>query len=192
MIQNKDTFAVPCESTIIMEGKAIKTSESGRTSANFINNAYAFSFSEIRYEINEVLVDSVRHPGIASTMKNMPLLSAEERALLHYAVWSPFESVAHLDYSPKEVLIDADGSFVAWIPLKLFLPFAEDHRRIVAGVKHELIVTRTRADDDYLLSREEGAATPSKIEIQRIVWRMPHVNLSDGGKMHMYNILNGW
>ncbi|GLH12073.1 Uncharacterized protein GBIM_16830 [Gryllus bimaculatus] len=165
MIQNKDTFAVPCESTIIIEGKLTKTSGGGRTPANFINNAYAFLFSEIRYVINEVLVDSVRHPGIASTIKNVPLLSAEERALLHYAAWT-FESLMQLNRSLNEALIDDDDSFVAWIHLKLFLPFAEDHRRIAAGVMHELILTRTRTDNECLLSKVEGAATPSKIARQ--------------------------
>lgn len=187
MIQNKDTFAVPSESSIIIEGKVLKTDANERTPSNLINNAYAFLFSEIRYEINEVIVDSVRHPGIASTMKHLPLLSAEERRLLHYAAWTPEEKLETANHE----LIAADGSFVAYVPLRLLLPFADDHRRIVAGVKHELILTRARTDYDSLLSSEEGPPTSSKYEIYRIVWRMPHANLSDLGKLHMYNILNG-
>lgn len=36
----------------------------------FINNGVAFLFEEIRYEMNGIVVDRVRNPGIISTIKS--------------------------------------------------------------------------------------------------------------------------
>lgn len=45
-----------------------------------------------------------------------------------------------------------DGYFNFCVPLKMLLGFAEDYKHVVINVKHEIILTRARTDDNAVLS----------------------------------------
>ena len=69
-IQHQDIYTLPWQSYIYMEGKFTKeNNDPPNDSINLTNNAFAFLFDEIRYELNGVEIDRVRNLGLTSTMK---------------------------------------------------------------------------------------------------------------------------
>ncbi|EFN86116.1 hypothetical protein EAI_15202, partial [Harpegnathos saltator] len=67
------------------------------------------------------------------------------------------------------------------------LGFCEDYKRIVINARHELILLRSRSDNNCLLG---SSALDLKIEeLFKIQWRMPHVILNDINKLSMLKTL---
>ena len=64
------------------------------------------------------------------------------------------------------------GSFSFKIPLKHFLGFCEDYKKVLYGMQQRLTLTRT--NDDNAIFRAVGVDT-GKIHLDRIRWFMPHV-----------------
>ena len=68
-IQELDTYTLPCESFLYIEGKLTKEDGNPTTKIKIINNVIAFLLREIRYELNGVTIDSIRNVGLTSTIK---------------------------------------------------------------------------------------------------------------------------
>ena len=66
--------------------------------------------------------------------------------------------------------------------------FAEDYRKIVINMKHELILTRSRTDLNAVIQKkgvgEENFET-FKIDLLKIEWLMPYVQLSPEYKISL-------
>ncbi|KAJ8926249.1 hypothetical protein NQ314_021398 [Rhamnusium bicolor] len=60
-IQDLDAYTPPCNSYLYIEGKLTKSDGSKATKLEFVNNGIAFICREIRYELNGIVVDSVRN-----------------------------------------------------------------------------------------------------------------------------------
>ena len=83
-IQQQDVFTLPSESFLYIEGKLVKNpSVAADTALNveLVNNAIAFLFEEIRYELAGVVVDHTRNVGVTSTIKTF--LSHNKDCLLY-------------------------------------------------------------------------------------------------------------
>lgn len=172
-IQQQDIYTLPCESYLYVEGKVYKNDGKVGTTVPFINNPMAYLFDEIRYEIAGVTVDSTKKVGITSTLKGFTSLTPNEMNLLNIAGWvSP---------ASDKITPSSKGEFDFYIPLRLFLGFAEDYRRIIINVKQELVLLRSSTDKDII--KADAGTTEStldwKFELQKIVWRVPHVRLND-------------
>lgn len=174
-IQHQDIYVLPCESLIYIEGKLECVPETTKTSdAKFTNNAIAYLFEEIRYEINGVEIDHNKNVGLTSTIKNKLSLTENESKMLLNSGWSLNS------FSPN-----ADGSFNFCLPLKCLLGFAEDYQKIIINAKHELILIRSRTDLNSVYSQN---CTEIAITINKLQWHIPHVTVADKEKLFLLKI----
>lgn len=178
VINQQDVYTLPHESYILIEGKVEKVG-GGVTTSQLNNNALAFLFSEVRFELSGVEVDSTKNVGISTTLKLYPSFGSEECKPLKLAGWSPEGTNAWMKAE--------DGSFTGILPLKHVLGFAEDHKRLLINVKQELILVRDRSDYNALKAGDPVVDT--KITLQRVLWRMPHVTLSDEAKLQVLKLV---
>ncbi|XP_065370893.1 uncharacterized protein LOC135963070 [Calliphora vicina] len=177
-IQNQDLYVLPSESFLYIEGTVLDAT-SGLKSKNFKlkNNFVPNLFEEIRYELNGVEIDRTRHLGVSSTIKNYLSLNDSESIMMGNASWS----------YDKDIDV-GEGFFNFYVPLKSLLGFAEDYNKIMLNCKHELILLRTKNDDNIVNSNQ--TTEKPKITIQNISWRIPHVKLSDYAKLNTIKIIN--
>ena len=68
-VLNSD-FVLPCESSLHIEVDMQKITPDTVTTVTLTKNFAMYLFSEIRFELNGIVVDSIRQPGIATTIKN--------------------------------------------------------------------------------------------------------------------------
>lgn len=183
-IQQQDLYVLPSNSYLYIEAKIVSVEISKDAPAadkvfpNFVNNAAAFLFEEIRYEINGFEIDRCKNPGITSTMKGLVSYSVDDTVHLRIAVWNN-----DLDHEEK---VAKPGSVNYCLPLKCLFGFAEDYKQIIMNAKHELILLRNRNDLDLFY----GANNISKFVINKIQWRIPHVYVSDREKLNLLKIID--
>ena len=71
-IQSSDVYINPSKSYLLIKGKLVRNDDNTPFAENdeiaLVNNAMMYLFSEIRYEINGVIVERISHPGQASSM----------------------------------------------------------------------------------------------------------------------------
>ncbi|KAJ8953494.1 hypothetical protein NQ318_023615 [Aromia moschata] len=164
-IQELDAYTLPCESMLYLEGKLTKEDGNPATKLKLINNAFAFLFREIRFEMNGIIVDSNRNVGLTSTLKHYYLSFNEDECIkLDNAGWFPRDN---------RVLNIADNKFSVCIPLKMLMGFFEDYRKIILNMKQELVLIRSSDDIDSITSIDESEKP--KIHIEKLYWRMPHI-----------------
>lgn len=181
-IQQQDLYTLPSESFLYVEGTFTQPAREGDDQAVgdqalgdqvFVNNCAAFMFDEIRYELDGVEIDRSRNIGITTTIKNYVSLTPERGEVLKNASWSIKEN--------KRV-----GYFNYCVPLNTLLGFCEDYKRIVINARHELILIRSRNDNNCVMGH---ARNEPIIELFKIQWRMPHVVLNDVTKLSMLRTL---
>jgi hypothetical protein len=183
-IQQQDVYTLPSESYLYIEGQVTKKDGTVGTTVPFISNPMAFLFEEIRYELSGIIIDSTKRVGVSSTLKGMVSFSPSEINQLRTSGWlQPDKN----DFTPA-----TNGYFDFCIPLKMLLGFAEDYKRILINVKQELVLLR--ASTDYDLIQAPATATTTtldwKIDLQKIVWRVPHVRLADEHRITLLKQLN--
>ena len=66
--------------------------------------------------------------------------------------------------------------------------FAEDYTKIIVNIKHELIFTRSREDEDAIRSTTNVSKT-FKMELKKIEWIMLYVQLSDEHRIHLLKLI---
>lgn len=183
-IQQQDLYTLPCESYLYIEGKVTKADGTVGTKVPFINNPMAFLFEEIRYELSGVVVDSTKRLGITSTLKSLVSSSPNETNTLLPAGW--------VLPNARKIIPNANGYFDFYIPLKILSGFAEDYKRIIINVKQELVLLRSSTNDDLVLA-DTGtthATLDWKLNIDKLVWRVPHLRLADQHRLTLLKQLN--
>ncbi|KAK9738172.1 hypothetical protein QE152_g10042 [Popillia japonica] len=158
-IQSQNIFTLPSDSYIFIEGRLLKDDDTVSPSLTFVNNGLAFLFDEIRYELAGTVIDRNRNPGITSTLKSYVSFTNNQMDRLQNA------GISHLEH-PKIV---NDGYFNACIPLSHLLGVMEDYQKVILNVRQELVLIR-RTDKP-------------KIQINKILWKVPHVMVSDVQKL---------
>lgn len=171
-IQQQDLYTLPCESFLYIEGKLILTVGVENANTTLANNCVAFMFDEIRYELDGVEIDRNRNVGITTTLKNYVSLTTDKNMIMKNAGWY--------------TLNNGGGYFNFCIPLAALLGFCEDYKRIVINARHELILIRSRNDNNCIHGNSN--AEP-QLEILRLQWRMPHVILNEVNKLSMLRAL---
>lgn len=147
----EDLSTLPSMSYLYIEGKVPHN-------YTFDTNGIPHLFSEIRYEMNGVVIDSTIKPGIVSTMKGYCSFSDDDIKRLGNAGWA-----------------GGSNNFNVCIPLSILLGFAEDYRKVIVNIRQELILIRCNSDVDALVRTSEGAATDPKVTIDKIFWKVPHI-----------------
>ncbi|XP_050503574.1 uncharacterized protein LOC126882642 [Diabrotica virgifera virgifera] len=171
-IQDLDAYTLPCNSYIYIEGKMLTDDNKVPTKFQFINNGISYLFRELRYELNGVIIDSVRNIGLISTLKNYLSLNENQSKLLQNAGWFPKED---------KLKIDTHGNFnvCICIPLKIWSGFFEDFQKIIINMRQELVLIREKDDIDAIIATDE--TEKPKIEINKLYWNVPHIlpNISE-------------
>lgn len=176
----EDLCTRPHDSYLYIEGQLV-INENNVTSpakdTKFVNNGIMYLFSEIRYEINSVVVDSCYKPGVASTMKGLVSFNQGEAERFKNAGWFPTET--------SELAVN--GKFSACIPLKMIFGFAEDYKKTLVNIPQQLVLIRSNSDTDALICSTNEKAI---VDIDKIYWRVPHVVPGLKEEIYLTNLIN--
>ncbi|XP_073980220.1 uncharacterized protein [Rhodnius prolixus] len=183
-VQHQDIYTVPAKSFLYIQGQLIK--EGSKTidpsELRIVRNGFLFLFDEIKYQLNGVLVDHVRNPGITSTLKNYASLSPDKASGMEMSGWMmPTEYVK---------LADENGNFDACIPLDIVMGFFEDYNQIILNGKHELILHRSRTDNDSIQVLKDHPNVKASIKLKSVQWKMPYVKVSDEQRLKFLSLVN--
>lgn len=171
-ISQQDIITAPFESTIHITGTLSgKTTTNVDAKVSLVNNAMAFLFEDIRYEIGGVEIDRVKNVGITTTIKG--LLSTRQDELVHLknACWLGVGETSEVT------------NFTFSVPLSKLLGVAEDYKKVIVNVRQELILLRSASDYNAITSDD---ATSVTLNIAGIYWRVPHVSLADEIKLQLF------
>ena len=168
-ISQQDTITCPAYSFLHITGKVSGKKTGGTTEATvkLVNNAMAFLFEDMRYEISGIEIDRTKNVGVTTTLKNILSIREQEKRRLKTACWlGPGES--------REF-----KQFTFSIPLNMLFGFFEDYKKSIINVKQELILLRAATNNNALLSAD--AATVD-FEITDLYWRVPHATPNNRDK----------
>jgi hypothetical protein len=201
VIQNQDNFLLPSQSYLYIEG-VLKHRDSSKISEDqrevtIINNGLMYLFNRVSYQIGNQEIEGYPNPGVASTIKSLLTYPQNYMEGMNF-LWSPDTNNSIKDNAGFEercnyIIRDANpqiGSFSAIIPLSHIFGFCENYRKIVYGVKHELVLRRTNDDNAIFKTGETTADQPKvkncKIVLSKLSWRMPHITPADAYKIKLY------
>lgn len=174
-ISQHDIITAPFESSLYITGTLSGKKTDGSVSdISFVNNAIAYLFEDIRYELNGIEVCKTRNLGTTSTIKGLLSFRPEEVNNLKNSCWLGVDNTLKTN------------KFSFNVPLKYFLGFFEDYKRIIANVKQELVLLRSASDKDAVKSSDSASWS---VNIESITWRVPHVTVSDEYKIKILNMI---
>ena len=203
-IESQDIYTHPAESFLIVEGKLVKNADGGVYDADtlitLINNGIMYLFSDVRYHLASHEIEVLQNPGHATTILGMLKFPDD---------FSKSQGLNQLwikDTGNGDTVVDGDnpnegfklrrnyiinmpatrGNFCFKIPLKHFLGFCEDYKKILYGMQQRLTLTRT--GDDNAIFRD-GGVDIGKVNITGIKWFMPHVIPSDAYRLQLDKII---
>ena len=203
-IESQDIYTHPAESFLTVEGKLVKNADGSvydvDTLITLINNGIMYLFSDVRYHLASHEIEVLQNPGHATTILGMlkfPDDFSKSQGLNQCWIKDTGEGNTVVDgNNPNEgfklrrnYIINmpaSRGHFCFKIPLKHFLGFCEDYKKILYGMQQRLTLTRT--GDDNAIFRD-GGVDPGKVDIQRIRWFMPHVIPSDAYRLQLDKII---
>ena len=208
-IESQDIYTHPAESFLVIEGQ-LKRNNGDRyiedDKVALINNGLMYLFSDVRYHLASHEIEVLQNPGHASTMLGMLKYPDDfNKSQGLNQLWAPDQKVGtavpddnkgfkiRYDYIIKipEGNINK-GKFNFKIPLKHFLGFCEDYKKILYGMQQRLTLTRT-GDNNAILKGQNAAgnavALDGKVEIEKIKWFMPHVIPSDAYRLQLNKII---
>ena len=208
VIESQDIYTHPAESYLTIEGQLLL--DTGNPYVNgdkvaLINNGIMYLFSDVRYHLASHEIEVLQNPGHATTMLGMlkyPDDFTQSQGLNQ--VWYPDKEegtpIAGNDgfIKRRNYIINMvegagnKGKFNFKIPLKHFLGFCEDYKKILYGMQQRLTLTRT--GDNNAIFRGQNAANNAavgngKIRIDKIKWFMPHVIPSDAYRLQLDKII---
>ena len=203
-IESQDIYTHPAESYLIVEGNLVKNADGSVYDADtlitLINNGIMYLFSDVRYHLASHEIEVLQNPGHATTILGMlkfPDDFSKSQGLNQCWIKDTGEGNTVVDgNNPNEgfklrrnYIINmpaSRGHFCFKIPLKHFLGFCEDYKKILYGMQQRLTLTRT--GDDNAIFRDNGVDV-GKVDIKRIRWFMPHVIPSDAYRLQLDKII---
>ena len=208
-IESQDIYTQPAESFLVIEGQlAVPVAPPLAGVAPYgnddvvtlINNGIMYLFSDVRYHLASHEIEVLQNPGHATTMLGLlkyPDDFTKSQGLNQ--LWLPDTNIADNNEANKddniglkkrhEYIIQTSnpkGTFSFKIPLKHFLGFCEDYKKILYGMQQRLTLTRT--NDDNAIFRN-GAADAGVIKLEKIRWFMPHIIPSDAYRLQLDKII---
>ena len=152
-------------------------------------------FKSIRYELLGQEIESVTHPGQATTMLGLlkyldDFSKSKGLNQLWYKDTTTQASVQNMGWNLRKQYVinnsDPRGTFSFRIPLKHIFGFCMDYDKVVYGLKHGLILTR-KGDEDAIFRADN--VDPGKITLSKIFWFMPDVTPMDEDKIEFHKII---
>ena len=213
VIEAQDIYTQPSESFLIVEGRLLRTTDRANPPnaddpkalidddvVTLINNGIMFLFSDVRYHLASHEIEVLQNPGHATTILGMlkyPDDFTKSQGLNQ--LWAPDTKIENDEIANKtenlgfkkrhEYIIkspDTKGNFSFKIPLKHFLGFCEDYKKVIYGMQQRLTLTRTGNNDAIF---RNNAATECTIDLKKIRWFMPHVIPSDAYRLQLDKII---
>ena len=209
-IESQDIYTHPAESFLIVEGRLMRENPPGvpanpldplaLVDANIttlINNAIMYLFSDVRYHLASHEIEVLQNPGHATTMLGMLKYPDDfNKSQGLNQLWAPDIKAGtavladNNGYNMRHEYItqtaDPKGTFSFKIPLKHFLGFCEDYKKILYGMQQKLTLTRT-GDNNAIF--KNAAAPVCRVDIKKISWFMPHVIPSDAYRLQLDKII---
>ena len=215
-IETQDIFTHPSESYLIIEGQLLKADGTAYNRDNRVtlsNNGIMHLFKRIRYDLSGQEIENIMNVGQTTTMlgllkypddfsKSKGLNQLWYKDTENTTVLDPAAANFNVGFKVRHDYIfgkaDGDvtpiGSFSFKIPLKHIFGFCEDYDKIVYGLKHTL--TLTRDNDNTAIFKAivpDGAGNDTlpfgMVNLNKIIWFMPHVIPADEDKMKLYKII---
>ena len=210
-IESQDIYTHPAESFLVIEGRLVKnaldnagniqTYDAAADTVTLINNGMMYLFSDVRYHLASHEIEVLQNPGHATTMLGVlkyPDDFTKSQGLNQ--LWIPDTIIADNNIADKDenkgfekrfnyIIADSApaGSFEFKIPLKHFLGFCEDYRKILYGMQQKLTLTRSGNINDPIFRL--AANDIGKLIIDKIRWFMPHVIPSDAYRLQLDKII---
>ena len=206
-IESQDIYTHPAESFLNIEGQLLKNNDNRyllNDNVALINNGIMYLFSDVRYHLASHEIEVLQNPGHATTMLGMlkyPDDFTKSQGLNQ--VWTPDTEDGtpineNKGFETRQKYIinmprgnDNKGKFNFKIPLKHFLGFCEDYKKILYGMQQRLTFTRTGNNNAIFKGNAAagGAADDGKVKIDKISWFMPHVIPSDAYRLQLDKII---
>ena len=209
VIESQDIYTHPAESFLVIEGQLLRNNGDRyiqNDKVALINNGLLYLFSDVRFHLASHEIEVLQNPGHATTMLGMlkyPDDFTKSQGLNQ--LWVPdqkegtavpnnnkgFEIRNNYLINLPELNINK-GKFSFKIPLKHFLGFCEDYKKILYGMQQRLTLTRTGDNNAIFkgLNAAGGAnAVDGKVVIEKIKWFMPHVIPSDAYRLQLDKII---
>lgn len=189
-LHNTESYTLPCESYIYIEGEVNKPEEM-TGDVRFINNGLAFLFSEMKYEINGIQIQKLVNPGITTTLKGYCSYNNSNINNRCNAAWDNNFKNTNPDFIES-------GKFNGCINLSDLFGFCEDYKRVLINCNQQLVMNRSPLDinaikifkNDVLHEAEASKLKDVKLNISKIVWKMPIVRVSDREKIMLLKVIN--
>lgn len=178
-INQQDLYILPSASTLYLEGTIIVSKKDSKEKASSVfltNNFLLYLFQDIRYELNGVEIDKIKNAGVTTTMKSLVSMNESESKISYAWGWN-IDGTKNIN----------GGSFSASIPLCNILGFAEDFKKVVINSRHELILLRSNTNLNAV--KLNTGEVVDDVLINKIVWRVPHVKVSDKEKISLLKLL---
>ena len=214
-IETQDIFTHPSESYLIITGQLLQANGTPYVFANPVslaNNGTMHLFKRIRYELSGQEIENIMNVGQATTMlgllkypddfsKSKGLNQLWYKDTTVYANLDPAHANFNAGFKVRHDYIFGNtdgvaanvGKFSFRIPLKHIFGFCEDYDKIVYGLKHTLTLTRdndSTAIFKAIVNDAGGNDTLfGRVNLDKIIWFMPHVTPADEDKMKLYKII---
>lgn len=177
VIQKQDLIIHAADSYIYIEGTFLNADDGkASTTSHLVQNPMCHLFDDVQYLINNVSLDRTKNPGISSTMKQYVSLNKDNLHGVHHTGW--FD---------KDSKLCANGHFSFCVPLKNLFGSAEDFSKVFINAKHELILIRSRSDDNAMLITNKEKM---KLSINKVMWKVSHVKPSDLEKLRILRLID--
>ena len=208
-IESQDIYTHPAESFLVIEGQLAAPVApplagvgpyADADVVTLINNGIMYLFSDVRYHLASHEIKVLQNPGHATTMLGLlkyPDDFTKSQGLNQ--LWLPDTNIDNNNEANKvdnkgfkkrnEYIIrtsDPKGTFSFKIPLKHFLGFCEDYKKILYGMQQRLTLTRTNNDNAIFRTAATDAGT---VRLDKIRWFMPHVIPSDAYRLQLDKVI---
>ena len=209
-IESQDIYTHPAESFLVIEGELRKRARAVDGAVQYyandavvslINNGMMYLFSDIRYHLASHEIEVLQNPGHATTMLGLLKYPDDfNKSFGMNQLWVKDESTGTTELRKdndnynrgfdirRNYIItspNTNGKFSFKIPLKHFLGFCEDYKKILYGMQQKLTLTRT--NDNNAIFRTGG--DEGEVYLERIRWFMPHVIPSDAYRLQLDKII---
>ena len=203
-IEAQDIYTHPAESFLVIDGQllipppAVAAGPYNNADVvTLINNGIMYLFSDVRYHLASHEIEVLQNPGHATTMLGLlkyPDDFTKSQGLNQ--LWLPDKGdgsrniANNQGFELRQSYIipnpNPNGTFSFKIPLKHFLGFCEDYKKILYGMQQRLTLTRT--NDDNAIFRANAVAA-GVVRLDKIRWFMPHVIPSDAYRLQLDKVI---
>ncbi|KAJ8915679.1 hypothetical protein NQ315_000612 [Exocentrus adspersus] len=183
-INQSDVFDTMYDGLLLISGKVTGT---GDGNVALVNNAGAFMFSTITYEMNAKEIESVREPGLVSTVRGYVCYTTDDSKHLGVARWN---------FPNNLSLNKTDGRFNFLIPLKHLFNIFNDYRVVTCG-KQSIRLTRSNNDNNCVELKEktlpngDQSVTTVSVNIENVELKVKRIYPSNDIRLKLLKVIRG-